>query len=182
MSVDAARCPMCGELTSPQSAGCEKCGEGTRRIDPQSAMTIAELLERWTNGTVVTRHIAAVIDNVFAIIASFVAATAIPGEKPLIQTSLLIGTYFAYYLLFEGMLSRTPGKMMNGLVIAQLDGRPCSWKQAFIRTAFRALEVNPVLGALPAAIRVVWARRRQRFGDLYAGTVVVPIEFRKAIA
>lgn len=84
--------------------------------------------------------------------------------------------------LFEGLLSRTLGKMLNGLVIAQLDGQPCSWKQAFIRTAFRALEANPVLGWLPAGIRVVWSRRHQRFGDLYAGTVVVPTEFRKAIA
>jgi uncharacterized RDD family membrane protein YckC len=38
----------------------------------------------------------------------------------------------------------------------------------------RILEVNPLLiGALPASIAILSSKRRQRIGDMLAGTVVV---------
>jgi hypothetical protein len=43
-----------------------------------------------------------------------------------------------------------------------------------LRTLLRVIEVNPILlGALPAGIMLLVTKRRQRLGDLLAGTVVI---------
>jgi uncharacterized RDD family membrane protein YckC len=127
-----------------------------------------------TDGTVFPRYLAALLDNVLAGVLGLGAATSISQDLPLVQVPLLLGIYLGYYLLFEGGLSRTPGKMLTGVTIVQLDGRRVTWRQSFIRTLLRALEVNPAcLGRLPAGVMILWSRNRQRLGDRLAGTVVV---------
>jgi uncharacterized RDD family membrane protein YckC len=128
-----------------------------------------------TGNTVVRRYIAAVLDNTVAIVLSLVAAKSVSDDLPAVQCLALVGTYLGYYLLSEGFVSRTPGKLLAGLVVIGVDGQRCSWGQVFIRTAFRVLEVNPViLGGIPAALGIVFSRRHQRFGDMVAHTIVVP--------
>ncbi len=56
------------------------------------------------------------------------------------------------------------------------DGRPCTWTQAAIRSVLRLLEVNPIcVGALPAALVIVFSVRQQRLGDMLAHTLVEPV-------
>ena len=63
--------------------------------------------------------------------------------------------------------------MLFGLWVRRLEGGPCSWKQAGIRTIARLIEVNPLLlGGLPAGIVILMTEKRQRIGDILAGTVV----------
>jgi uncharacterized RDD family membrane protein YckC len=127
-----------------------------------------------TDGTVFPRYLAALLDNVLAGVLGLGAATSISQDLPLVQVPLLLGIYLGYYLLFEGGLSRTPGKMLTGVTIVQFDGRRVTWRQSFIRTLLRVLEVNPAcLGGLPAGVMILWSRNRQRLGDRLAGTVVV---------
>jgi uncharacterized RDD family membrane protein YckC len=128
-----------------------------------------------TANTIVPRYVAAFLDNIIAAVLGVVAAKAVSGDLPFVQFGLLVGVYFGYYFLFEGMISRTPGKLVTGLVVTRYDGRRCGWGQAAIRTGFRLLEVNPILvGALPAALSIICTRHRQRFGDKAARTIVVP--------
>src|SRR5437867_2139254 len=128
-----------------------------------------------TAGTIVPRHIAAGIDNTAALIASLMAANAVGEERPLVQAVVLVAVYVGYFLFFEAVLSRTPGKLLTGLSVVQLDGSPCTLGQALVRTGFRLLEVNPLLlGAIPAALSVIASRYHQRIGDRIAGTIVVP--------
>jgi uncharacterized RDD family membrane protein YckC len=95
-----------------------------------------------------------------------------------LQGPLVIVVWFGYYLALEGLLGRTFGKLLTGLVVVQMNGSRITWKQASIRTAFRIIEVNPILlGALPAALCAVFSKNRQRFGDRVAGTLVVPVRF-----
>lgn len=137
-----------------------------------------------TDGTVLPRYIAASLDNLVAMVLGVLVAKAVAEHLQIIQLLAFVGTYLAYYLFFEGVASRTPGKLLTGLVVIQFDGERCTWRQSFIRTCFRLLEVNPaLLGAIPAAISIVLSRNHQRLGDKVARTVVVPqcIEYDRIV-
>lgn len=128
-----------------------------------------------THDTIVPRHLAATMDNVLSIIASLLCAKALPDTWTAAQAVVFVGVFPAYFLLQEGLFSRTLGKLFTGLIVVQYDGRRCTWRQAIIRTLFRFVEVNPLLiGALPAAISIISTRHRQRVGDKFAQTIVVP--------
>jgi uncharacterized RDD family membrane protein YckC len=127
-----------------------------------------------TTDTVRARHLAALMDNVLAMVVAVFAAKSIDDSRPILQAVALALVFFGYYLLFELLFSRTPGKFVTGLVVVDLEGRRCSWRQTLIRTVFRVLEVNPLfLGGLPAAARIIFSEHHQRFGDRTAETLVV---------
>jgi uncharacterized RDD family membrane protein YckC len=97
-----------------------------------------------------------------------------PEKAALIKGSLFFIAYLAYYVILEALWSRTLGKYFQGLVVRKLDGSPCDWKAALIRSIKRVIEVNPLLlGGLPAGLVIISTERKQRIGDLLAGTVVV---------
>jgi len=63
---------------------------------------------------------------------------------------------------------------MQGLVVRNIDGTRGELKSHLIRTLARLLEANPILlGGIPAGIAIISSTRKQRIGDLLAGTVVV---------
>jgi uncharacterized RDD family membrane protein YckC len=127
-----------------------------------------------TVDTVRPRHLAAAMDNLLAMILAIVAAKSIDDGQPILQVVALVSVFLGYYLIFELLFSRTPGKFVTGLIIVELDGRRCTWRHVLIRTAFRLLEVNPLfLGGLPAAVRIIFSEHHQRFGDKAAETLVV---------
>jgi len=98
----------------------------------------------------------------------------VPESLPTLKAVLFFLTYLAYFFLLETLWSRTFGKFFQGLVIRKLDGSRCDWKAALIRSALRLVEVNPLLlGGLPAGLVIVASERKQRIGDLLAGTLVV---------
>jgi len=124
--------------------------------------------------TSVPRYIAAMFDLMLVGVVSVLVAKSASDKQPLLQTALLIGTFLAYYFAFEALLGRTPGKFFTGLKVTQLNGTRCTWSQAAIRTALRLFEVNPLfMGAIPAAAFITFSQRRQRIGDMLAGTLVV---------
>ncbi len=125
-------------------------------------------------GTLLPRHIAAVLDNFLAAIISILVAKQLPEHWSVLPVFVAVFAYLAYYFMFEAALSTTPGKFLMGLKILRYNGEHSTIKQILIRTLFRVVEVNPLLfGALPAALRIIGARDKQRFGDYVADTVVV---------
>ncbi len=105
---------------------------------------------------------------------SVVVFKLLPENAPLLQCVAVIAVWFAYFFLSEWLLSATPGKLLAGLTVKTIDGGRINSRQAGIRTLLRIVEVNPfIVGALPAAICVLVTQRRQRIGDVLAGTVVV---------
>ncbi len=131
LSTGMTTCPMCGEAVALQVSSCLYCGEdltGRRRearnVDEGSSRTSTDREPAVSvHGTILPRYIAASLDNVAAIVLGIAVAKMIDGDAPIIQVPLLVGTYLAYYLLSEGGLSRTPGKLLTGLVILQFDGQ-----------------------------------------------------------
>lgn len=125
-------------------------------------------------GTTVARHIAAVLDNLLAMLLAVVVVKQLPDEQPALQVFAMVVTYLSYYFLCELAFSSTPAKLLNGLVVRDFHGGRCSVRQTTIRTLMRLVEVNPLLlGGLPAAVRILSSRNKQRFGDRLANTVVV---------
>lgn len=115
------------------------------------------------------------IDNLVACFLALLVGSLLPEAMSVTwRTVLALGAYLAYYFIQEGAFATTLGKRLFGLGIYRVDGTAVWWDDAAIRTAFRILEVNPLLfGALPGAIAVSSSERHQRFGDRVAGTVVM---------
>lgn len=63
---------------------------------------------------------------------------------------------------------------MTGLRVRAADAGKCLIAAAGIRTVARIIEVDPLLfGGIPAGIVILSTKRKQRLGDILAGTVVV---------
>jgi len=87
---------------------------------------------------------------------------------------LCLLTIFVCYVLFEGARSVTPGKLALGLRVVKYDGSPCGWVAALRRSILRPVDALPF--AVPYLVGLATAglsARRQRLGDVFAGTLVV---------
>lgn len=161
---------------NPYEAPLQECG-GCPDAVSQDRGTVEPIRAISTKNTVMPRYVAALLDNFLALVLAVIAAKSVSNDFPFVQLFALVIVYLAYYLLSEGLMSRTPGKLLTGLVVVRVDGQRCSWRQIVIRTEFRVLEVNPaLLGAIPAAVCILFSKRHQRLGDMVAGTIVVPKE------
>jgi uncharacterized RDD family membrane protein YckC len=93
------------------------------------------------------------------------------GRQPFL---LYLLTIFVCYVLFEGARSATPGKLALGLRVVKYDGSRCGWFAALRRSILRPLDALPF--AVPYLVGLAAAglsTRRQRLGDMLAGTLVV---------
>ena len=114
------------------------------------------------------------IDGSIAIVLSLIAAGMVNSFGSAAVITSLCSVYLAYFFVFEALWSRTPGKYLFGLRVCQVNGSRCTLRSAMLRTLLRVIEVNPILfGALPAGIMLLVTKRKQRLGDLLAGTVVI---------
>jgi len=97
--------------------------------------------------------------------ASWGTDTTVPG----IWT---IALWLAYYIVFEGMFSATPGKALNGLRVVSTNGRPLTLRSIVIRNVLRPVDALPFL-YLIGGVAVFATPVSQRVGDMAAGTTVV---------
>jgi uncharacterized RDD family membrane protein YckC len=81
---------------------------------------------------------------------------------------------FAYFSLFEAAGGQTLGKRLFHVRVASANGEPLTLRQVAIRNALRVVDTLPAFYAsgLISLMRTGRARR-QRIGDVVAGTVVV---------
>jgi uncharacterized RDD family membrane protein YckC len=120
------------------------------------------------------RLIAVFIDHLLAFGLMMLMVAFVPESLPVIKATLFFVVYLAYFVVLEGLWSRTLGKYFQGLMVRKLDGSRCDWKAALIRGGLRIIEVNPLLlGGIPAGLVIIASKRKQRLGDILAGTVVV---------
>jgi len=88
---------------------------------------------------------------------------------PFVLYSLLT---LAYYVVFEGLTARTPGKFIMGLKVVKLDGGSYSWVAALARNVLRIVDGLPVF-YIVGLITIAVTEKNQRIGDLAVGTTVV---------
>jgi uncharacterized RDD family membrane protein YckC len=89
---------------------------------------------------------------------------------------------FAYYLVGEGLLGLTVGKLAADLRVVDAAGNKPGLLRALVRTLLRFVEVNPVLfGGLPAGLIAYFSPTGQRLGDYLSNTFVVRTSLLTAI-
>ncbi len=143
------------------------------RIDIQTPEQI--VFHRHTAG-LVTRAMAyladeAIIIVLIIIVAAFAAWAGTMGGAVILLTVAILN--FGYFLFFEYWWSgRTPGKRWMAIRVISAYGGKLTFYEVFIRNLLRQLDFLPMfmlLGGVTACI----SKRRQRFGDMAAGTIVV---------
>lgn len=165
----------------------ETAEEPRHRPEPKvrAPVTIAEGLDV----KVLRRRLAAALVDAVLMIAGLALVVGIWGNNSadLDNGSLTLGlslgwqpflfyclTIFVCYVLFEGARSVTPGKLALGLRVVKYDGSPCGWVAALRRSILRPVDALPF--AVPYLVGLATAglsSRRQRLGDVFAGTLVV---------
>jgi uncharacterized RDD family membrane protein YckC len=128
------------------------------------------------------RVVATIIDGIiFGIVSGFLTAAlgTSTSSSGMDFTRLSTGGNFGllvvvvlYYVLMEGLLGRTVGKMVTGIrVIDEATGEAPGLGKALIRTVLRV--IDGILGYLVGFVIVVNSDRRRRLGDMAAKTLTV---------
>ncbi len=125
---------------------------------------------------------AARIDNI-AVGALYLVLCVLLHWKPLTVGHLALGALLsvAYHYGFEARGGQTPGKRRYGIRVVRTDGSAADGRAIAIRSVLRLIDQLPVYYAsgLVSMVRTGPARR-QRIGDVAAGTMVIAIEGRAA--
>jgi uncharacterized RDD family membrane protein YckC len=94
------------------------------------------------------------------------------GSMPALPTAIYGLIIVLYYILLEGYLGQTVGKMLLGIKVVREDnGEVPGLAGATIRTLLRI--VDGISSYLVAFITVLISGKNQRFGDMAAHTLVV---------
>lgn len=118
---------------------------------------------------------AIVMDGIIVGIPTGVLEAALGSTARSPDTVLLfLGLQFLYFFAFELSRGQTIGKRRYHLRVVSRDGSPLTMRQVAIRNVLRFIDVLPLLYAsgLLSMMRTGRARR-QRIGDVAAGTMVV---------
>ncbi len=96
-----------------------------------------------------------------------------------------LGALALFMIVCEAWFGQTPGKWLTGLRVRSILGGPPVFLQVILRNVARIIDMFPVIfpGAI-GAISAMFNPRRQRVGDVLAGTIVrrhYPIERRRFI-
>jgi uncharacterized RDD family membrane protein YckC len=120
------------------------------------------------------RLTAGVIDAVPIFVASGITwarpSVGQPTASEWIIMAAGVGVYLLLTTVVELTAGRSIGKMLTGLHVVGLDGRPASAGARVLRNLFRIIDV--LIIGMPLAL-ILFSPLRQRAGDLGAGTVVV---------
>lgn len=85
---------------------------------------------------------------------------------------VLFAAQWIYFVAWEGISGRSPGKRALGLRVVTTSGRPIGLRAATLRNLLRAADALPT-GYLVGAFAMALTASFQRLGDLVAGTMVV---------
>ncbi len=95
---------------------------------------------------------------------------------------VLFAIQWVYFVVWDAVRGRSPGKAAFGLRVVTTSGRPIGWRAAALRNLLRAADALPT-GYLVGVVAMALNARFQRLGDLVAGTmVIVPEDARAARA
>ncbi len=88
-------------------------------------------------------------------------------------TALYVALVLLYYFAFEAAIGQTIGKRLLGLRVVRVDGSRPSAAAIAVRTLLRIVDGLPFLYLVGFITMLATGTRRQRLGDLAAGTRVV---------
>jgi uncharacterized RDD family membrane protein YckC len=177
LSVDAVSCPMLDDsaLSSvAEAAAPEAAAPGFGWPDSELPRA-PEVASRDPNMAVRARLNAIVLDGVILGLAIRLLLSALgAAARSPDALLLLLGLQFVYFFAFEAATGQTIGKRVCHIHVVGLDGTPVTARQAAIRNVLRFADALPILYASGLLSMMRTGReRRQRIGDVAAGTIVV---------
>jgi uncharacterized RDD family membrane protein YckC len=124
------------------------------------------------------RVLAALVDLAIVVAGTLVilfAADALSGDRGDVRGALsavILGWALYYYFALESGDGQTVGKKLLKLRVMRADGQPAGMREIAVRTVLRVVDG---IGGYIVGLIVMLAtgQRRQRLGDLAAGTIVV---------
>ncbi len=143
----------------------------------EAPLTAEAISSGYDSSIVVRRWLGAWVDLV-VLLLFFILPDGILGNA-LYQRTLpfWILLALAYFPLTEGLKGWSLGKLVSKTRVVNAQGAVPGLLSAFLRTLPRILEVNPLLaGGVPAGLIVLASKKRQRLGDMLAGTFVLKKE------
>lgn len=116
------------------------------------------------------RVIAALLDAILVAVAIAVVSQGVSGGRLVfLVAALALG--LTYYFVCESLTGQTLGKRVTGLRVVRVDGRPLAPSAVAGRTVLRL--VDQQAASLVGLLTMIFTgKRRQRLGDLAAGTAV----------
>jgi uncharacterized RDD family membrane protein YckC len=122
------------------------------------------------------RRVAAALVDLIIVAAGaavvLVAGNALSGDRSEVRGALgfvIIGWALYYFFATESGGGQTLGKKLMKLRVVRADGRPAGMGEIAVRTILRVVD-NYLIGLI---VMLATGERRQRVGDLAAGTIVV---------
>jgi uncharacterized RDD family membrane protein YckC len=85
--------------------------------------------------------------------------------------ALSLVLWLAYFTYMEGSSGQTLGKRLLRIKVVKENGKPLTYVDAFVRTLLRI--VDGMFAYLIGFIVIVATDKKQRVGDMAAGTIVV---------
>ena len=119
------------------------------------------------------RRVAAAIIDLLIVgvgaVAILVAGDSLSGDRQSALTAVILGWALYYFFATESGGGQTLGKKVMKLRVVRADGRPAGMGEIAVRTVLRVVD-NYLVGLI---VMLATGERRQRIGDLAAGTIVV---------
>jgi uncharacterized RDD family membrane protein YckC len=122
------------------------------------------------------RRVAAALVDLIIVAAGaavvLLAGNALTGDRSEVRGALgfvIIGWALYYFFATESGGGQTLGKKLMKLRVVRADGRPAGMGEIAVRTILRVVD-NYLVGLI---VMLATGERRQRVGDLAAGTIVV---------
>jgi uncharacterized RDD family membrane protein YckC len=118
------------------------------------------------------RVIAAIVDLLIVTagaVVVLVAGDSLGGDRQGALGALILGWALYYFFALESGEGQTIGKRLMKLRVVRADGRPAGMREVGVRTILRVID-NYLVGLI---VMLATGERRQRIGDLAAGTIVV---------
>jgi uncharacterized RDD family membrane protein YckC len=129
-----------------------------------------------------TRMIAAIVDLVVVIVSGIMLERVLAPLNLFGQdtaNAVITVAYFAFNMLYGATCEwfwrgQTVGKRLLGLRVVEASGLRLNPSQIVVRNVMRLFDMLPAF-YLTGGIACVWNRKRQRLGDLVAGTAVIRV-------
>ena len=100
-------------------------------------------------------------------------------SKDLVPVFFIIGIFalfWGYFAFFEWIMNgRTPGKKSHHLRVVLENGSPITFKHIAVRNIIRIVDMLPGLYFI-GIVFIFCSKRKQRLGDMAAGTIVISEE------
>jgi uncharacterized RDD family membrane protein YckC len=118
------------------------------------------------------RVMAAIVDLLIVTagaVVVLVAGDSLSGDRQGALAAVILGWALYYFFALESGEGQTVGKRLMKLRVVRADGRPAGMREIGVRTILRVVD-NYLVGLIAM---LATGERRQRIGDLAAGTIVV---------